>query len=155
MSSDSDSTSRALSVRQGRSLALSQNTLVGRGLQDIAQLGNRTHAEELVKQGDVLYKSSDYNGAIAKYTEAICLDATFSAAYLSRGRIHSFRDKNNAIADFSEAIRRDATFVAAYRARAWAYHDNKDYDAAIADHTEVIRLAPDNPGSYCELDPKI
>lgn len=45
-----------------------------RGLQDIAQLGNHAHAEELLKLGYTCYNKREYDQAIEYYTEAIRLD---------------------------------------------------------------------------------
>src|SRR5262249_12649940 len=47
-----------------------------------------------------------------------------------------------------EAIRREADHAAAYRARAWVHRRRHDYERAIADYTELLRLAPDDVTAY-------
>jgi tetratricopeptide (TPR) repeat protein len=55
---------------------------------------------------------------------------------------------DNMIANASQAIRIDPKFIRAYAIRGWAYSKNRDYDKAIADYTEAIRLRPDDLLSY-------
>ncbi len=55
---------------------------------------------------------------------------------------------DRAIECFSEAIRLCPEFTNTYFARACAYDDKGDFDLAVADCTEVIRLDPDHFRAY-------
>ncbi len=52
------------------------------------------------------------------------------------------------IANATQALRIDPTFIRAYELRGCAYCKKGDYDSAIADYTEAIRLRPDDPLRY-------
>ena len=149
MNSDSESGSRSISVRHGRSLALQQNSLVTRGLLDIAQFGNRARAKELVNLGNTCYHKREYGQAIEYYTEAIRLDPNDAIAHRSRGVAYTETgDYDRAIADYSEAIRLDPEYADAYHNRGVAYRKIGDYDRAIADYSEAIRLDPKDATAY-------
>lgn len=143
MNDETGSTLRSLSVPRSQSLALRpSNTLVTRGLHEIAQFGNRARAKELVELGNECY-GKGWDQAIAYYTEAIRLDQTFAVAYYGRGAIYlAEKDFDSAIVDFTEAIRLDSQFVIAYNQRGIAYFANGDFDRAIADFAEDLRLDP-------------
>ena len=68
---------------------------------------------------------------------------------VERGVQHLENEQDDrAIECFTEAIRLCLRFANAYFARAYAYDDKGDFDLAIADCTEVIRLAPDHFRAY-------
>jgi S1-C subfamily serine protease/Flp pilus assembly protein TadD len=93
--------------------------------------------------------ASEYDRAIADYTEAIRLDPKSAGPYCGRGLAYGGkREYDRAIADYTEAIRLDPTYATAYCGRAEAYHAEGDYDSAIADCTEAIRLEPGNVWMY-------
>ena len=143
MSNDAEPTTRSLSVPCGQSLALRPgNALVTRGLRDIAQLGNRARAAELVELGKKCGKKGECDEAIAFYTEAIRLDPKYAEAYFCRAHAYSNKqDYDHAIADYTEAIRVDPKYANAYHDRGWTYaYKICEYDRAIADYTECIRL---------------
>jgi tetratricopeptide (TPR) repeat protein len=86
-----------------------------------------------------------YDRAIADYSEAIRLDPTDTAAFISRGVAYQAKeDYDRAIADYSEAIRLDPKNAIAFNNRGWAYEVKQDYDRAITDYSEAIRLDPKN-----------
>jgi tetratricopeptide (TPR) repeat protein len=55
---------------------------------------------------------------------------------------------DNMIANASQSLRIDPKSTRAYGLRGWAYSKNRDYDKAIADYTDAIRLHPDDLPSY-------
>ena len=92
---------------------------------------------------------SDYDLAIACFTEAIQLDPQFEKAWCNRGVAHYKKgDYDQALADYNEAIRLDAKNAPAYFNRGLACANKLEYDLAIADFTEAIRLAPNRAESY-------
>ncbi|MDR2766824.1 MAG: tetratricopeptide repeat protein, partial [Treponema sp.] len=54
-------------------------------------------------------------------------------------------DYTKAITAYSETIKRNSSNLNAYWFRGAAYYQTKNYDAAIADCTTVIKGAPDFP----------
>jgi tetratricopeptide (TPR) repeat protein len=117
MNDDPVPTSRSILVHRGQSVPLRQNSLVTRGLQDIAQL-DETRTEDLPKDADgYYYRGMDY-GASGNFDKAI--------------------------ADFTEAIRLKRDFAKAYKHRGLAFEAKRDYDNAIGDYTEAIRLEPND-----------
>jgi tetratricopeptide (TPR) repeat protein len=88
-------------------------------------------------------KKSDYNKAIAVFTEAILLAPNDALAYRSRGNAYSYKgDYDNAIADFTQAITLNPYDFYAYHRRGFAYNSKGDYDKAIADYEEALRIEP-------------
>jgi WD40 repeat protein len=60
-------------------------------------------------------------------------------------------EPNSTIAAYTEAIRKNPDDATAYFKRGDAYGANGEYDKAIADLTEVIRLDPNYPGADSRL----
>jgi len=110
-------------------------------------------------------EKEDFDRAIVDFTQAIRLDQNFASAYYNRGIMYVQKeDFDRAIADFTQAIRLDPNFARAYNNRGVTYtrRGNKnfeesfskgsrgdrdlqlrakgDYDLAIADYTQAIRL---------------
>jgi len=111
--------------------------------------GNRGEAHRL--QGD-------YQEAITDYTEAIGLKPDFADAYNARGLAKAeIGDKQGAIEDLQKAAQLfreqgndDAYQVAQTKIREIQGISNKreDYQTAIAEYNEAIRLAPQNAFAY-------
>src|SRR4029078_4872367 len=55
------------------------------------------------------------------------------------------------IADRTEKIRIDSKNAQAYFDRGEAWYKTGDFDKAIADFTEALRISPNSSGPYCEL----
>jgi tetratricopeptide (TPR) repeat protein len=120
-------------------------------------------ATKYTNRGAEWNNKQDYDRAIADLDRALKLDKKYSDAFYNR--CVSDNGKKNfdrAIADCSAAIRlgADPNVLNAtgserlsldhsasdyYSARGFAYHGKKDYDRAIADYNEAIRLYPDRP----------
>jgi tetratricopeptide (TPR) repeat protein len=90
------------------------------------------------------FRSAEADYAIDDYNEAIRLNPKDSTAFHERARIYRYykHDHTQALADFAETIRLEPGLVAAYRERGSLYFFLRNYDGAIADYTEVIRLKP-------------
>jgi tetratricopeptide (TPR) repeat protein len=119
---------------------------------------------------------NNYDPAIADYTEAIRLNPQSADAYFNRGDCYRYKgDHDAAIADYDQSVqikpsyassvisrkkqmqRRTASTPPApaesmtaedYFGRAEKYRVSQDYDRAIADYTEAIRLNPQYARAY-------
>jgi len=134
----------------------------------------KKNAGNWLDEGIKLASQSKFNEAINAFTEALKIDPNFSAAYLQRGTaiyasISQVADMNKdfdfgtvtsrrfagdeleyvnrAIKDLSKAIRLNPTSTA-YLQRGRVYNGKGDYDKAIEDFNQFIRLDPNNAGIY-------
>lgn len=95
---------------------------------------------------------SDYDRAIADYTEAIRLDPKYVLSYNNRGNAYLDKgDSDRGIADYNQAMRLDPKDALAYYNRGNAYYDKGDDDRAIADFAEAIQLDPKYEYAYVNL----
>jgi tetratricopeptide (TPR) repeat protein len=88
----------------------------------------------------------DVKGAMADYDEAIRLDPrSANAAAVPRQPVPQRRQPSTAPSrDLSEAIRIDPGVALFYNRRGISYYARNDYERAIADFTESLRLSPNN-----------
>ena len=94
-------------------------------------------------RGDLYYEDlGDYDRAIADYSQSIKLKPKSEHLYILRGRVCARKkDFGCAIEDFSQALRLEPVYPDYYD-RGMAYYEKGDYDRAIADLNEDIRLYP-------------
>jgi tetratricopeptide (TPR) repeat protein len=113
------------------------------------QLSQETTYLTLITLGMSRYAVDDWDGAIARFTDA--LDQTVeSVSVLDRSRIHhargySYHEKKGfaeAIADYTHSIALKPTSSTYYN-RGNIYRDTKQFDLAIADYTQAIKLNKD------------
>jgi len=97
---------------------------------------NPTDAQAFAKRGDTYRKKGEYDRAIADLTEAIRLDPKYSWAFGVRGETHRAKGVSE---NANAALRSLGTGEAEAR---FLKIDN--FDRAIADFTEAIRLYPTN-----------
>jgi len=88
--------------------------------------------------------ASDWDKAIADYTEAIRLDADYAHLYLYNrgGAYFANGDYNRAIADFSAAIEQKPDYRKAYQCRSRAYAKIGMDAKAEADAATARQLGP-------------
>ena len=145
MSDDSDPTSRSLAVRGRHSLALRRsNSLVTRGLPDIARFGNRAR----IKNSSTWAKSIITTNTITARPSRI----TRRPSGLIRNSPRRTPPGSSLPIQHGQVRRRDRRLhgsnpyrpenAPAYGTRGRAYLFKDDYDQAIADCTEAIRLDP-------------
>ncbi|ELR19734.1 tetratricopeptide repeat domain containing protein [Acanthamoeba castellanii str. Neff] len=107
-----------------------------------------TVAEAKIIKSKILVVEANYEKALEEAAAAIEADPTNADAYHQRGFVKSFTgDISGEIEDFSKCIElklRLNPFDAynAYNNRGLAYQDREEWDEAIRDHTEAIRLQP-------------
>jgi tetratricopeptide (TPR) repeat protein len=87
---------------------------------------------------------NDFAGSLAAFSKSVVLERNphfRSHALVTRGFFRSQTgDKNGALADYSDAIAADPNYSFGYQLRADLWLEQKEYDRAIADCTEEIRL---------------
>jgi tetratricopeptide (TPR) repeat protein len=108
-----------------------------------------------VNRGTAHRIKEDKERAIADYTEAIRLNPKNVDAFSNRAGAYRGSSGDRAlalaIADYDAVIRLDPKHTSALYNRGFAHHTKGDYDRAIADYNEAIRLGyqnPDGPLSY-------
>ena len=92
-------------------------------------------------------------GALADANKAIELQPNYAPNYLTRGATHfGLGNYQEAIADSTKVLELDffdqGTIYNAYVIRAEAHTQLKDYELAIKDYTQAIKLQPDKASAY-------
>ena len=106
------------------------------------------NAAALSLRGKLYFKKRDYEAALNDLNEAIRLDPKDSQAYRFRSQI--FEQKNmldKAIEDLSVSVRESESHFD-YAQRGKLYFKNNDFEKALQDYTEAIRLAPGTQNYY-------
>jgi len=119
---------------------------------------NPNFAEAYFYRGEIYGDKNDYDKAIAEYTQAIKVNPKILQSYYARALTYELKeDYDKAIIDYTEVIKRDPnrlyekytqsdTSVIDYGIcyyhfnRGRVYLEKKDYDKAIADFNEEIRI---------------
>jgi tetratricopeptide (TPR) repeat protein len=95
-------------------------------------------------RGGVYFKRGDYEAAIADWATAFVLDSRTTQI----GRYFDEAALSPALAAYTQAIELKPADGRLYGARGSVYHDVKEYDKAIADMLQAIKLDPENAGEY-------
>jgi curved DNA-binding protein CbpA len=115
-----------------------------------SQAGDPTRdAEAAYTRGLDKLNRSDYKEAIARFTEAISLHASYTVAYNSRGlAYYKLGDSASAIIDYTQAIRLNPSFAEAYYNRGLARFRLGYSQAAIEDFSKAGELQPNYGQAY-------
>jgi len=106
-------------------------------------------AADYAKDGMAKYRSGDFAGAVADFTEVIRRRPDDLMAYLSRALARSRTgDLQGAISDYTQVIRIDPNLAVAYNNRGSVRIRAGDIDGAIADYDQVIKIDPNTMGIY-------
>lgn len=110
----------------------------------------RERAQRLIRQGDQAFNQRDYREAVAKYAEAIILVPNFAPVRFWKGYAHYYlKEYDQAIAEFDQALAKGFNKpLDVLRLRWFIYLEQKNYDAALADALEIVRLEPNNGANY-------
>jgi tetratricopeptide (TPR) repeat protein len=109
------------------------------------------NAQKLWEQGENLYRQKKFMVAIQKYDEAIKVLSPFPypSAYFSRGWSHySLNQYERAITDFTTALNQRQPALQVYKIRSLAYYQIKDYDSALKDVEEVLKVDTSDANLY-------
>jgi tetratricopeptide (TPR) repeat protein len=91
--------------------------------------------------GEQLYRSGDYDNAIAEYSRSLNLKGDYAEAFVSRG--NAWRRKgetNRAIADYSRALGLKGDYAEVYNYRGYLYARQGNHARAAEDYTRALRL---------------
>ena len=100
-------------------------------------------------QGNILYDTEDYAGAVAAYGCAIQTASNPAGVYNSRG--NSYRQMGNydqALADYTQALALDGDNAAILNNRGWAYYKLNQAELALADFDRAIEIDPNLAAAY-------
>ena len=116
---------------------------------EINAVDNKLLATQRLEEGNRLYYQGDYNGAIAKYNEALQYNPKYADAYYNRGTAYqNLQNYNVAITDYNKAIQLNPNNALAYNNRGVAYGKSGNHSAAIANFNKAIELNPNYAPAY-------
>lgn len=105
-------------------------------------------ARRLATEGDRFLQQKDYRSAVTKYAEALSLVPRYSYASYKKGFSHYFLEEySQAASDLSKALEgtpQGFTVIEVYRVRWQAYYWQQNYDAALQDVQQALRIEPSN-----------
>jgi tetratricopeptide (TPR) repeat protein len=107
---------------------------------------NPHYASAYLRRGDARDRD-DYQGRIADYTEVIRLGQNMVTT-LDRGFGNTGKNKARRMSAEHETLLRSAMLALAYDKRAGVRSGKVDYDGALADYDEAIRLRPEDAPFY-------
>ena len=119
---------------------------------------NPKHARAHYSRGLIAEYRDYWDRALEDYDSAVGLDPNLSLPYIARGGIRWKRgelesatnDLNRGIKLASEAVLANPNDAAAYRSRALAFRTLRQFDRALEDHDQMIRLLPDSVEAHIE-----
>lgn len=107
----------------------------------VPKLRLKPKSDDLYLLGLDRQKQTDYQGAIAAYTQAIKINPRYSYAYYKRGDVYYEQGKyRNSLNDFNRAISLALNHVDVYNYRGLVRDKLDDKPGAIADYTKTILL---------------
>ncbi|HEX8734090.1 MAG TPA: tetratricopeptide repeat protein [Pyrinomonadaceae bacterium] len=110
-------------------------------------------ARRLATEGDGFLRQKDYRAAVTKYAEAISIVPRYSYAFYKKGYSHYYlAEYSQAASDLSKALEGPAqgfSELDVYTMRWQAYYFQQNYDAALRDVQQALRLSPSS--SYWNL----
>ena len=102
---------------------------VGAVLAQNAEMSN--DAKKLYNEGNKLLKSGDYNGALAKYDEALKIDEDYRLYYQKSIALKKLRKYNDAEVVLKKCIELNPDFPNAYNGLGTTYYALKKYQLAV------------------------
>lgn len=112
----------------------------------VAAIAQPKKAKKLASDGDKFLKQKNYQAAIDKYAQAIVLAPNFAGAHFSKGKAHYYLNQyDESIEALSAALAQGYEKpLDIYDLRWGLYYQKKDYDAALSDLQQAIKLNPSN-----------
>ena len=104
-----------------------------------------------VARADRYAAEGDLDRAIVDYTKAIDFNPHKAIYFFARGNAYHDSGDDHAIADYTMAINIDPNDADYFSARAHAFEHQGEYDRAISDLIEAVKLRPMVVGYHCHL----
>jgi tetratricopeptide (TPR) repeat protein len=102
-------------------------------------------AKKLVSEADKLLQQKNYQAAIDKYAEAIVAEPNYANAHYSKGVAHySLNQYDESAEELTAALAQGYKPLDVYKLRWNIYYQKKDYDNALKDLQELMKLEPAN-----------
>jgi tetratricopeptide (TPR) repeat protein len=102
-------------------------------------------ARRFAEEGDKFFKQKNYKMAIDRYDKASALVPNYPAVTYYKGYAHyNLNEFEPAAAAFTKALNQGYTPIEIYKVRWYMYYNLKDYDNAITDLKEVVKVQPNN-----------
>jgi serine/threonine-protein kinase len=102
-------------------------------------------AKKLAAQGDQFYRDKDYRSAITRYAEAIVISSNYPHAHYWKGYAHhNLNEYDEAIEEMNTALKQGFPPIKVYEVRWEAHYMKKNFDAALSDVQEALRIEPSN-----------
>lgn len=102
-------------------------------------------AKGYANRGAVYYRLRDFDKALADFDEAIRVDRNYVGGYIGRGEVHLAKgDYERAIAEFTQASKLSElrSSAAIFYSRGVAYLCAKQFERALEDENQVVKIAP-------------
>lgn len=108
-----------------------------------------TRDADPIKQGTDALKRSEYDVAVARFSNAIRLAPEDAEAWGKRGEAYAGKgDSGHALSDCAQAIKLAPTSSAGYRRCGYVHFHAKDFERAVADYDTAIKLDPRVASAY-------
>lgn len=102
-------------------------------------------AKQLTEQGDKAFRQKNYRDALEQYSQAVALMPVNAYAHFWKGYSHyNLKENDQALAEFDLALSQKYKPLDVYKVRWFVNNDKKNYDAALEDIKEIMKLEPNN-----------
>jgi tetratricopeptide (TPR) repeat protein len=102
----------------------------------------KVEADKLYNEGNSLYRTGNYLGAIEKYRAAIGINQDYKYYYQLGLSYKNTRQNEDAIAAFEEALKLKTDFASGYNALAGTMLERGNFDKAIESFKRALRYDP-------------
>jgi len=102
------------------------------------------NADDLMKKGDALWDTAEYEQAAVMYGKAIQKKPSAELYYKRGSMFYNLQKYNTALDDFNSAINLDKDFEKAYKWRGYTYNVLEDYKSAASDLRNYTRVVQDD-----------
>lgn len=104
--------------------------------------GDKTEADKLYNEGNTLYRSGNYQGAVEKYNAALAIAEDFKYFYQRGLSFRNLRQYDKAISDFQSSIKLKSDFALGYNALGGLFLVTKDFEKSIDAYKSASKLDP-------------
>jgi len=102
------------------------------------------NADDLMKKGDALWDSAEYEQAAVMYGKAIQKKPSAELYYKRGSMFYNLQKYNTALDDFNSSINLDKDYEKAYKWRGYTYNVLEDYKSAASDLKNYTRVVQDD-----------